>query len=219
MQEPPIIGVIGATGATGQQVCRSATQSGYRVVAVVRTPAAFSQPGVEVRRADVSDLSSLCEALEGVDAVIGCFGVSGLRRALAATTLYSAGIKSVIQAMEYRGISRLVMLSSAGVLHGSTNGFLWNRILRPLCWRMYADISEMEVSLAQSNLSWTLVRPPQLVDRENDTLEIREDAPPDGPTQLGRRVLAEFMVRTTVEPDAVRKKLTVMRSFFHPEAV
>ena len=75
-------------------------------------------------------------------------------------------------------------------------------------------MSEMELLIAESNLAWTLVRPPQLVNSSWEGYEARPDAPPDGDTKLGRRALALFMLAEGIAEGAIRKKLTVLSAFY-----
>jgi putative NADH-flavin reductase len=72
---------------------------------------------------------------------------------------------------------------------------MWNRVFRPLMWRMYADMSQMELLVAASGFDWTIVRPPQLVDGPlTGKLIVSADALPEGKHKITRADLAAFLL-------------------------
>lgn len=68
--------VLGATGATGLEVVRHATERGHSVTAFVRVPDRLPvvKKQVVVKQGDLLDSSQLAQAIEGHDAVISTFG-------------------------------------------------------------------------------------------------------------------------------------------------
>lgn len=204
--------VLGATGATGQAVLSLAGDRGHRVRALARNPASLSAyPGVEVVSGDVRDVGSLARALVGVDAVIGVFGISGMSNAFQPTDLYSVGIRNLLTAMRDVGTRRLVMVSSSAILYDPAGGFFWNRVLRPLMWRMYSDMALMELLVSESELDWTLIRPPQLVDVATGAKcrVVTGDRPAGSGFTLARSLLAEALVQEIEIPQLVRQRVVL----------
>jgi putative NADH-flavin reductase len=153
----------------------------------------------------------MSRALVGVDAVIAAFGVSGFSNAFQPTDLYSVGARNLLSAMRDAGTRRLLMVSSAAVLFDARAGFIWNRVLRPLMWPMYADFSLMETLVAESEVAWTVVRPPRLI-----------DGPPSGPCQVivgdrpagagfavTRSDLAAFLLHEVVASQHLRERVVL----------
>ena len=71
------IAVLGATGKVGHLIVEQAVQRGHEVVALVRSPQAYTPPGrgaVEVRKADVTKPGSF-PGLGDVDVVISALGI------------------------------------------------------------------------------------------------------------------------------------------------
>jgi hypothetical protein len=71
------IAVLGATGKVGHLIVEQALMRGHHVVALVRVPAKYTQPGqgtVEVRAADVTKPQSFPD-LSDVDVVVSALGI------------------------------------------------------------------------------------------------------------------------------------------------
>jgi putative NADH-flavin reductase len=163
--------VIGATRGTGRQVMQQARAAGYAVTALARDPARIDVPHdvpdqrLSVVRGDVLDPSSLAPAMADRDAVISTLGVTSR----APTTLYSAGMRNIIQAMRATGVRRLVAVSAAPLSIDDGDTLPSRLLLKPLLWALYrpvyADMAAMEDEIWQSGLDWTIVRPPRLTDR------------------------------------------------------
>ena len=206
------IALLGATGATGRAFTRLAIARGHRVQAVARDPSAIpNQQGLEVYPGDVRQVETLVRTVESADALLGLFGISGLRNAFAPTDLYTVGIQSVLDVMARTGRRRLVMVSSSAVLYDANAGFFWNRVLRPMMWPMYSDISLMELKVAESALDWTLVRPPQLVDGPA-TGRLRAavgDTAPGWSHQVCREDLASFLLDVLERGAHVRERVVL----------
>jgi putative NADH-flavin reductase len=163
--------VIGATRGTGRQVMQQALAAGHAVVALARDPARVDVPQdvlaqrLSVVRGDVLDPSSLAPAMADRDAVISTLGVTSR----APTTLYSAGMRNIIQAMRATGVRRLVAVSAWPLSSDDGDTLPARLLLKPLIWALlrpvYADMATMEDEIRTSGLDWTIVRPPRLTDK------------------------------------------------------
>ena len=108
--------VLGGTGPTGQQVIAQALERGHEVTAFTRSPAKFA-----VRTADricvlrgtlPDDARALSEALRGQDAVISTLGTG---TSLKPEGLIARIMPVLVEAMQIRGVRRLVFTSAYGV--------------------------------------------------------------------------------------------------------
>lgn len=89
--------------------------------------------------------------------------------------------------------------------------FVWNRIIRPLCWRMYADMAQLEVLIAESGLDWTVLRPPQLTDGPaRGVWQAKHDATPEGATKLSREDLATLLLQEVEEGTYLHQRAVIM---------
>ena len=69
------IAVIGASGMLGRHTVEGVIAAGHDVVAVGRSARSLqvlAETGLKTRQGDMGDVSSLTQALQGVDAVINC---------------------------------------------------------------------------------------------------------------------------------------------------
>jgi putative NADH-flavin reductase len=159
--------VIGATRGTGQHVVQQALAAGHTVTALARDPARLDvqHDRLSVVRGDVLDPATLAPAMAGQDAVISSIGVTSR----GPTTLYSEGMRHVIQAMHAAGVKRLVAVSAWPLSSDDGDTLPARLLLKPLIWALlrpvYADMARMEDEIRTSGLDWTIVRPPRLTDK------------------------------------------------------
>lgn len=205
--------VFGGTGGTGALIVKEALSAGHDVTVVARTPAkvAAEHPRLAVVRADVTDAASILPAVEGKDAVVSALGAASNR---APVTVHRVGIASILAAMKSGGVRRLVAISSGGHYEGhdpnASRFFEW--IIRPLFLRhIYEDLVAMDGLIEASDLDWTILRPPRLLDTPA-VGRVRE-APdvfvlPRGGT-IPRADLARVTVEKLADPASVRHAIAV----------
>ena len=159
--------VIGATRGTGQHVMQQALAAGHTVTALARDPARLDvqHDRLSVVRGDVLDPATLAPAMAGQEAVISSIGVTSR----GPTTLYSDGMRHIIQAMHATGVKRLVAVSAWPLSSDDGDTLPARLLLKPLIWGLlrpvYADMARMEDEIRTSGLDWTIVRPPRLTDK------------------------------------------------------
>lgn len=181
--------VFGASGGIGSQVVAEALVRGLRVRAFARDPSQLpAHEGVEVAQGDVTDPASVLEAVRGVDAVLWALGAT--RNTSDQVTMFEAGARNLVAAMQEAGVRRLVALSGAGVTVAGERkplaGRLMSLIVSVAARYVYeSKVREWQV-FSTSALDWTLIRPPRVLD--------------GGPT--GRaRVASELGGRSTTQGD------------------
>lgn len=158
------ITVFGASGGTGRQIVRQAVEDGHEVTAVVREGASTEGlEGARLTRAQVTDPAAIAPAVEGADAVISAIGT----RSSGFTTICQDATRSITEAMRTAGTDRLVVISSAVVTTAGDGPFtriLVKPMLRRLLRHAVTDAARMEQHLRETDLDWTVVRPPRLTD-------------------------------------------------------
>ena len=156
--------VLGAAGGVGRRAVAAAVQQGHEVVAAART--APDVAGARPLAVDVRDGAALRGAVEGVDAVLWCVGVT--RRS--GGDVGRTAMPLLVAACEQAGVRRLVSVSGAGVtLPDDVKGSgarLVSGLTRRLARDLVLDKEGEHAALVASGLDWTEVRPPRLVDRE-----------------------------------------------------
>lgn len=214
--------IFAATGGIGQQVLRQAVAH-HDVTAVVRDPGRLpvAVPAVTANLA-TADPATLASAVQGADAVLSCLG----RRSASDTGIAWHGTEAIGAAMRATGVRRIVVISAAPIgtvpspgqptppRHDPGDGFIVRHLFGPLIRTLfrdaYADLARMEDTLRDSDLDWTVLRPPRLT---NGPLTGRYR------TAYGRNVrrgllisradVAHLMLRVLDEPGSVRQTVGV----------
>lgn len=145
--------VLGGDGRVGARIVRLARARGYRVRAQVRPPG-----GAWTCPADPTDFAAIARLVEGCDAVLYALGYRGRRGEV---DFFSRTTRTLLAAMNARGVRRLIAITGVGA--GETRGHggvLYDRVIFPLFTRpLYADKERQEELIRQSGLEWTIVRP------------------------------------------------------------
>src|SRR6266705_2733566 len=170
--------IFAATGGIGRQALGQAVVAGHAVTAVVRHPDKLSG-AVRIVTADLAapDVAALQSAVAGADAVLSGLGP----RPLSEAGIASRGTRAIVQAMQATDVRRIVVVSAAPIStvpspgrpqppkHDPGDGFFMRHLFSPLTKaalrRSYADLALMEDILRDSDLDWTVVRPPRLTDK------------------------------------------------------
>ena len=194
--------VFGATGKTGQHVCRQALEQGHEVTAFTRSANKIDRrdSNLQVASGDVTDPDGVSHAVANHHAAIVVLGSNGLRDKTTLTT----GTGNIVAGMTQHNVGRLVVLSAAGV------GESWRQIswlarvlFLTMLRNIYSDHAKQEAVVRSSSLDWTIVR-----------AAILKDGPASGSyipgntgkvTQISREDLAEFLV-SQLEDGEYRKQ-------------
>lgn len=159
--------VFGANGGTGKEVVKQALEMGYEVTAVVRNLNTFNQthPFLNIIKGDVLQRENFEKKVIGKDAVISCIGSGSTKP----TTIYSIGIENIITAMNATAVKRLMCISAGGLDVNPLNNFimriLTKNILQRILKEPYNDMRLMEQEVRASELNYTIVRPPRLINK------------------------------------------------------
>ena len=155
--------VLGATGKTGGVLVAQAVEHGHTVTTFGRSLFTGSPSG-EVFSIIGNPMSEaeLADALPRHDAVLSVLGTRGL----GATTVLVDSSRATIAAMRKSGVRRLVILSSA--LLDSHIGLINRIVSRTILRHFSSDQRAMERLVTQSDLDWTLLRPPRMTDSAPD---------------------------------------------------
>ncbi|HLA57525.1 MAG TPA: SDR family oxidoreductase [Puia sp.] len=161
--------IIGANGGIGRQTVDQALSAGHQVTALARNPAKLplTHSNLKIVQADVTQPLSLSNLFAGHDVIISAIGVSG-GFSDRPTSLYSQGVLNILREMKQSGLRRAFFISASAV---ETNPLLpffvrlaSKYIVQKLLANMYADLRLMEGLIKETELDWTIVRPPRLTD-------------------------------------------------------
>jgi len=189
--------IFGASGKTGQLLLDQALNEGFQVTILVRNPDKITQKhsNLTIIKGDILDLSAVDRAIEGGQAVISVLGPS--RKQTPFTV--SRGVRNIIKSMQKYHVKRLVFSAGAGVngphdepgLPDKAMKFLLMLIARSV----YEDMAQAVNNVRSTNLDWTVVRAPRLVNSPK-TGQVRAGYLGSGVgTRITRGSLADFMLK------------------------
>ena len=201
------IAIFGSTGAVGRHLVRQALDRDWDVVAFARTPQKLGDltERVTLIDGDVQDAEAVDRAVEGVDAVISAVGHTDKSKG----DVLEVTAHHLVDAMRNHGVDRLVTLVGAGVETEGDPSSIGRSIMRTLMKFMVGEMLEDAQAHAdyirETDLDWTVVRPPRLTDGEH-TGKTEAGYLKLGPgSSISRADLAGFMLDQVVSDEWVRQ--------------
>lgn len=204
--------VLGASGGIGKHVVAIALQQGYHVTAVLRnvTKLPLTDHNLRIVEGDILKPASFEPYLAGAAAVVSAIGKNSSKK----TTLYSKGNENLIHAMNRAQVKRVFFISASGLEVNATHSFIvrfaTRYILQRVLKHMYADLERMEHLIKQSNLDWTIIRPPRLTDGPvTGIYRLAVGKVLNNPLVISRADVAHFIMQNVNEPGVYGKIVEV----------
>jgi putative NADH-flavin reductase len=198
--------VLGATGRTGLEIVRQAVERSHAVTVLVRSPERLSPyaGSITIKQKSPLDPLALERVLEGQDAVLSAFGP---RVPIARTdhNLLREFATALQPGMARSGVKRLIVESTAFLFKDSIipPTYLFGRLLFP---SVVTDASAMEKIFMQSELDWTLARPPRLTDgARTGKYRVREGHLPRFGFSISRADVADWFLKMLEDRLTIRK--------------
>ena len=163
--------IFGATGFSGQAILEEAIKQGHEVTILVRDASKIQNRynNINIVEGNVLDPEVVAFVLHHQEAVIQCLGVGGKGDGRP-TTFISDATNVIVNEMQKKNIKRLIAMSNVGA--GNSVAFqpwFFNKIILPffMNWLkvIIDDKNRMEPIIMNSNLDWTIVRCPNIVDK------------------------------------------------------
>lgn len=161
------IAIIGANGKAGKYLVTQALQEGYFVRILTRNPQKFkiSHKHLEVVKGDARDLSAIRQLLQACDAVINAVGQPKKE-----SYIFSTVTNHILEVMREYRIKRYILISGGAMdVQGDAKSVL-NKIgamlFRLFLSNMMKDKYKELQLIRDSNVNWTIVRLPFVVDGE-----------------------------------------------------
>jgi putative NADH-flavin reductase len=198
--------VLGATGGTGLEIVRQAVDRGHSVTAFVRSPDRLHsfRDRITVKQGDPLNRAELEQVIPGHDVILSAFGPR-VPVSKADGNLLERFAVALTSAVSRAGVRPVVIESVAFLFKDSVipPAYLFGRLFFP---RTVADASAMERLFAESELDWTMVRPPQLTDKPlTGKYRVREGHLPPFGFKISRADVADFMIKAAENSTAIRR--------------
>ena len=163
--------IFGATGFSGQAILADSIKQGHEVTILVRdaSKVQIKHQNLTIVEGNVLNPQTVASVLHHQEAVIQCLGVSGKGDGKP-TTFISDATKIIVDEMQNQKIKRLITMSNVGA--GNSIAFqpwFFTKIILPYFMKwlkvIIEDKNRMEPIIMNSNLDWTIVRCPNIVDK------------------------------------------------------
>jgi putative NADH-flavin reductase len=163
--------IFGATGFSGQGILAEALKQGHEVTILVRDASKIpiKHKNLTLVEGNVLDPQTVASVIHHQEAVIQCLGVGGKGDGKP-TTFISDATKIIVEEMQKQNIKRLIAMSNVGA--GNSIAFqpwFFTKIILPYFMKwlkvIIEDKNRMEPIIMNSNLDWTIVRCPNIVDK------------------------------------------------------
>ncbi len=199
--------VFGASRGVGLEVVKQALEAGHVVTAFVRSPkkCIVKDTNLNVFKGDSMDTETVEKAIAGQDAVISALGPT--RPPVPHMMEISA--KNIVAGMKKHGVRRLVTTTGAGVRQPEDQpkfidhfiGFLLNLLAKDVVLDSAANVQ----AIRESDLDWTVVRFPRLMDGEHKGRYQAGYVSKSSGTQLSRADGADFILKELTERKWLKK--------------
>ncbi len=163
--------LIGSTGFSGYQVLKELLNRGHVVTAITRNANALGLKEEHLRVVEGNILNPIFleEVLKDQEAVINCLGIGGKGNGQP-NTLLSDSTRILVDVMEKSKTKRLIAMSNVGA--GDSERFqplIFRKFILPYFMKwlkvIIDDKNIMEPIIMTSQLNWTIVRCPNIVDK------------------------------------------------------
>lgn len=153
------IGIIAATGKSGQFLTKEALEQGYQVVALVRDIKKMNNiknKNLIVRQADLNDQTSIINNTKDIEILISAYGPTG-----ADHSLHEKFAHTLINVMHAnKNISRLLVVGGAGSLLNDQEELVFESDLFPKEWQEHARMQWKALeTYRNSDINWTYFSP------------------------------------------------------------
>jgi len=201
------IAVFGASRGVGLEVVKQALDACHTVTAFVRSPEKFTitHANLILYKGDSMDSAAVEKAIAGQDAVISALGPTRPP----VPHMMETSAKNIVAGMKKHGVRRLISTTGAGVRQPEDRpkfidhfmGFLLNLLAKDVA----LDSAENVKVIQASDLDWTVVRYPRLIDGEHTGKYQVGYVSKSSGAQLSRADGADFVLKELMQRKWLRK--------------
>ncbi len=207
------LAIFGVTGGVGREVLAQALGAHHEVRALARDPSKLGPEisSLVVKAGDVRDAAAVAEVIADTDAVICALGA----KPSDATDTCSVGTANIIAGMKQHNVKRLAVVTGCMVGHPPElmQGWVYKLIrllqIGPLK-RMMIDRRAQEAVVIGSDLDWTIVRPPRLLDGpKTGNYQAATDLVIGTKAGIRRADVADFLLKAVTTSQFARQGVAV----------
>lgn len=166
------IALIGATGKAGAYILKALLAQKIRVKALIRNPEKFQTRHalLEIVIGDIKDAETVHELIEGCDVVVSALGMG---QPASEKTIFTQSTGHILKAMEAIHLKRYIVITGINVDTPSDEKDAKTQFATQWMYDNYpvstADRQKEYDLLTKSNLDWTLIRLPMIIQTDEQT--------------------------------------------------
>ncbi len=159
------VALFGATGGTGLEFLKQSQGGKDQITVFARSTQSLTEnfKEIQVIKASIDDQEFLLSSVKDFDVIVSIVGIAGLLQARKPGALYERTAKTLIRIAKENRIPKTIVVTSGGVMEAPGEPWIMKYILKPFFLKnMYEDMKVMEKLISDSDLNFTIVRPPYL---------------------------------------------------------
>lgn len=203
--------LFGATGLAGSAILTELIKAGHKVTAFVRTPSKVSlqHPQLQIVQGDVMNENEVLEAVKGNIAIVSAISEGPN----IVNHTQSKGNANIIKAAQQLGLQRIICMGSAGILQLNDKQLIRDKAYPPAYYPISEEQYNVYQQLEKSNLKWTQVCPPMILDKEADGRYLtRADYKPLGKDEVSAGNIGAFIAKELRENNFLQKRVGIINT-------
>lgn len=199
------IAIIGGTGKAGRYIAKKALETGFNVRMLIKNPdtQVYINDKVEIIKGDAQNIDSIRSLLKDCTLVINTIG-----QPVKESPIYSHVTHNIISIMNECDIKRYISVTGASLnIKGDKKNLInkiGEKIFEFLFPNMMKDKKKELKLLINSNIEWTLIRLPFIIDSP-ETNHIKESLIDTPGTKISNTDIARFIIDEVTNQKYIRK--------------
>ncbi|WP_316829048.1 NAD(P)-dependent oxidoreductase [Pedobacter miscanthi] len=201
------IALIGATGKAGAYILKALMAQKFRVKALVRNPEKLlvNHSTLEIITGDVKDAETVHSFIQGCDMIISALGMG---QPASEKTIFTQSTVNILKAMDAIHLKRYIVITGINVDTPADEKDAKTQFATKWMYDNYpvstADRQKEYDLLTESNLDWTLIRLPLIMQTDEQTAVGTSLINCDG-DQINASNLAQFIIEQLGEEAFVKR--------------
>ncbi|MBE5320960.1 NAD(P)H-binding protein [Pedobacter sp. MR2016-19] len=201
------IALIGASGKAGTYILKALLAQQFRVKALVRNPEKLQihHPSLEIITGDVKDAETVYSFIQGCDIVVSALGMG---QPASEKTIFTQSTSNILTAMKALDLKRYIVITGINVDTPADEKDTKTQFATQWMYDNYpvstTDRQKEYDLLTESDLDWTLIRLPLIMQTDEQTAVGTSLVNCDG-EQINASNLARFIIEQLGEKTFIKR--------------
>ena len=193
--------IIGATGRLGNALITQLSSEGWEISVLVRSTFRVKQKNKlkAIYKGNVLDLNSLLEAIRDIDVVFNAIGAKQFWNPL---TIFSEGVRNIMDAMQQSGVKKYVGVGPATILDDPVEGLRGDKGLPSILKHLFDDNVRLLKIVESYSIPWVIVCPNFMPNGQlTENYRLQKNLLPENGTKASVEDVAHALVRLSQDPE------------------